>query len=140
MKRLLRSPLALLLAIVALRDEVGTGSLRRIFRHACPQCGGNHSERATAALRAMRGTPHVSAYVQAGAVEHLRRARVPERYLYQPRLIRPRQEQSGERYGAHLPVVVGDSERTRLAQIAFALRYEASKRPREASLREGATV
>lgn len=119
------------LAIVALSEETGTRMLRRVFRPSCPHCGGNHAERATAALRAIRGTRQVHAYVHKGAIDALRSAHVPERYLYQPRIIRPKaEEKPSDRYSAHLPLILGDAERTRLAQIAFAQRYEARRNRR----------
>lgn len=127
------------LAIVRLREEIGAHDLlRRLFRRECPRCGANHQERPIAAVRAVLGTRDVCAYVHPGAVEALRRAYVPERYLYQPRIIRPKSEggpqpdpevlaRKARRYADHLPVFVGEPERTRLAQICYAQQYEARK-------------
>ncbi len=121
------------LAILALKDEGGVFSLRRLFPHTCRVCGEDHEKRAAAALRVVDPRARRDPYAHQGAIEALRHARVPDRFLFQPRLVRPLlsgRERSRvelerlDRYRAHLPVFIGDPERTRIAQIAYAQRYE----------------
>lgn len=113
-----------LLAVARMREEA-PGSIIRAFRVSCPVkgCGGNHLERAERAMRALKR------YVHPEAIDALRIARVSERILCEPRIRRKGTEER-DRKGAkrdRLPVWVGDPERTRIAQIAFASQYAAKR-------------
>lgn len=110
-------------AVLALR-EASPGGFLRVFRVACSVCGANHLERAERAVRAMR------CYVHADAVEALREACVPESLLVQPSLLgvsRSRPSRARRKLPASLPVWPGDPQRTRLAQVAFAVQYAAAR-------------
>lgn len=114
-------------------------AMRRLFPRECPQCGRDHEIRASKALRVVTPLRDSPAYAHEDAHEALRRAFVPERYLYQPLIIRP--DRSGKtrseaevnriaRYAGHLPVYVGDPSHTRIAQISYAIRYESRRNRR----------
>lgn len=114
-----------LLAIAHLRHEVVAGYMK-IFQNPCRACGANHRERAD---RAIRIVPHI----HPGAVATLRAARVPEGCLREPRYLGPGMSKEGDendknvrRKARCLPVWLGDPDKTRVAQILFAIRYASS--------------
>lgn len=111
-----------LLAIARLREEI-PGGLQRVFCKECPACGGNHLERAARAIRAVK-------LIHPDAIEALRQAKVPESLLCEPYRRKKGAQGAvdpakGERQSRAkgLTVWLGDFERTRLAQIAFASQY-----------------
>lgn len=126
-----------MMAVVTLRRCAGNGFLL-VFRDKCP-CGSDHRIRPRLILSAF-------AHVHPLAIPTLRAARVPERLLREPHIIRrgdgplpttddelramlaadPRKGAKVKRQLAlskNLPVYEGNAERTRLAQIRFALAY-----------------
>jgi hypothetical protein len=113
-----------LLAIARLKKEVVAGYMR-IFQNPCKACGSNHRERADRAIRV------VQQYIHPGAVATLRAARVPEGNLREPRFLRhgcqvEEDEKSRKRKARCLPVWLGDPDKSRAAQILFAIRYASS--------------
>lgn len=113
-----------LLAIARLRHEIVSGYMR-IFQNPCQACGANHRERAERAIRIL---PHI----HPGAVPTLRAAKVPEGCLREPRYMlrgtpREREDDKNARRKARcLPVWLNEPDKTRIAQIAFAIRYASS--------------
>lgn len=112
-----------LLAIAHLRRAVVAGYMR-IFQNPCRACGSNHRERADRAIRVVQ-------HIHPGAIATLRAARVPEGCLREPRYIglgyqKAEDEETRRRKAKYLPVYLGDPDKTRVAQILFAVRYASS--------------
>lgn len=126
-----------LLAVTNLRRTARDGFLR-VFPDKCPVCDGNHRYRPSRLLLAVE-------HVHPLAIPALRSAHVPERLIREPLIIRkddvpiPTDEaalkalladsKEGRRVkrrlalSKNLPFYEGDPDRTRLAQIRFALAY-----------------
>lgn len=101
-----------LLAISDLRRATTGTVMRRLFRDNCPNCGANHWEVARQSVRA------VDRFIHPDAVSALRAARVPIARLRFPDVRAP-----GATKKLGLPVIPGDPDGTRLAQIAYAARF-----------------
>jgi 8-oxo-dGTP pyrophosphatase MutT (NUDIX family) len=104
-----------LVAICDLRNATTGLVMRKLFRAKCPNCGSNHYEVVRQSVRAMEH------FIHPGAVDALRNARVPVVHLRFPDIRTP-----GSTNRKGIPVIPGDDEGTRLAQIAFALRFTRS--------------
>ncbi len=119
-----------LIAIDTLRNATSAIVFRRIFKEKCPACRGNHSEFAEQALRAVR---HI---VHPGAIDKLREAGVPMDAMLRRRIVSdnqpppasPQEARRLARMKRFIPVYEGDHARTRVAQIAFAVQYDAKRR------------
>lgn len=129
-----------MLAVVMLRRYARDGFLR-VFRNEC-SCGSDHRVRAKLIMPAFDR-------IHPLAIPALRAAHVPENLLREPRVYRrgeklPEDKEAlralledpvkGRRakrlmqLAKHIPVYEGDEERTRLAQVRFALAYARKNR------------
>lgn len=126
-----------LLAAAVLKQEIGM-AIWRIFQKVCPVCGKDHRERVDRSCRIMK-------YIHPDAVPFLREARVPESHIRTPRQIKkgsraadleleeqakklgPKElkvfRRNQTRRNKSIPVCIGDPDRTRAAQIAFAIKH-----------------
>lgn len=101
-----------LIAICDLRNATTSLVMRRLFREECPNCGANHWEVIRQSVRA------VERFIHPGAIEAIRNARVPVVHLRFPDVRSP-----GATKRKGIPVIPGDDEGTKLAQIAYAMRF-----------------
>jgi hypothetical protein len=112
--------------IIACAQMNGT-QLARLFSAHCAACGADHFQIAAKRIRVLRH------YIHPGAIDHIRRAKIPERFIRQwhfidepelPPNASPKQVKVREERERSLPVWRGDPERTLAAQIAWAMQYE----------------
>jgi hypothetical protein len=124
-----------LLAVAILKEHSG-GAVVRLFPRTCPVCDNDHQERIHRSIRIVK-------QIHPDAVPFLREARVPETYIREPRYfykgakLKEEDEErlkemtrdelknfrrQQKRKKQSLPVWVGDPDKTRAAQIAFAIR------------------
>jgi len=98
-------------------------SFSKLFSRKCIHCGKNHFAMAHAAVHAER-------FVHPDAIDALRAARVPKRYLLYPWIRSPQDPEDvdllpkgTQRKLKNLPFWQNDQELTRRAQLAFASRW-----------------
>lgn len=105
-----------LIAISKLRAATTNLVMRRLFRQKCPNCGANHWEVARQSLVA------IERYVHPGAIDAIRAANVSIVRLRFPDIRDERALATPPRIRG-IPVIPGDAEGTRIAQIAYAAKF-----------------
>lgn len=112
-----------IIAIKTLRESMTMTAICRMFPLECRVCGANHLERIETYLRA------IERYIHPDMIEPFRASGIPARMLYKPFFANRRSAPSkAKRKGdLHIPVVLGDPDKTLAMQRAFLATYELRK-------------